>query len=381
MLHFSPEEFARRESALHAAREAAGLDALLLFAPESHYWLTGFDTFGFCFFQCLVVTNRGNTLLTRSADLRQAEHTSTIKDIRVWKDAAGANPAEDLAVLLKELGLSGKKVGIEFDTHGLTAHNWRRVEAALNSLVTLVDASYLVSDLRLVKSEEELAYVREAAHLADLAFDAGLDAIGPGAGEAAVLSAMQGAVLSGGGDYPGNPFIVGAGDHALLCRYQSGRQTLAAHDQITLEWAGVYRQYHAAMMRTVVVGPPRPEHLSMYGAARDALLACEEALRPGNTMGEVFAAHAKTLDAHGLGEHRLNACGYSLGSRYAPSWMEHQMFYEGAPTIMTPGMVFFLHMILMDSKSGTAMTLGRTSVITETGPEVLSAHSLDLPRV
>jgi len=74
----------------------------------------------------------------------------------------------------------------------------------------------------------------------------------------------------------------------------------------------------------------------------------------------------------------VHACGYSLGPRFAPSWMEDQMFYEGAPTIMEPGMVFFLHMILMDSESRTAMCLGRTSLVTDGAAEPLSRMPLDM---
>ena len=81
-----------------------------------------------------------------------------------------------------------------------------------------------------------------------------------------------------------------------------------------------------------------------------------------------------------LGGEPVFLCGYSLGARFSPSWMEQQMFFEGAPQIMGPGMVFFLHMILMDSDSGAAMSLGRTSLVTETGSEPLSALSLELPR-
>jgi len=96
-LHFSPQEFDRRKGALLAAIAQARLDGLLLFQQESMYWATGYDTFGFCFFQCLVVAADGRmALLTRSADLRQARHTSIIADVRIWKDAADANPALDL---------------------------------------------------------------------------------------------------------------------------------------------------------------------------------------------------------------------------------------------------------------------------------------------
>jgi Xaa-Pro dipeptidase len=95
-------------------------------------------------------------------------------------------------------------------------------------------------------------------------------------------------------------------------------------------------------------------------------------------MGEVFAAHAETFDRRGLSTHRLNACGYSLGAVYAPSWMDWPMFYAGNPVAIEPGMVFFLHMILMDSGTGTAMTLGRTSLVGEGGAEPLSRAPLEL---
>ncbi|MEM9783807.1 MAG: M24 family metallopeptidase, partial [Pseudomonadota bacterium] len=185
----------------------------------------------------------------------------------------------------------------------------------------------------------------------------------------------------GGGGYPGNAFIIGSGRHALLCRYQEGRRRLETDDQLTLEFAGVHAHYHAALFNTVVIGRPRPDHAAMHAAAAEALLSCEDAMRPGATMGAVFDTHARTLDAHGLGEHRLAACGYSLGPRFPPSWMEEEMFFEAAPTVIEPGMVFFLHMILMNSSSGTAMCLGRTSLIGTQGAEPLSRMPLEMIRV
>ena len=375
MLHFDRAEYEERLARTRAAMAEADLDVLLVFSPESQYWLTGYDTFGYCFFQCLVLSDREPVLLTRSADLRQAELTSTVADIRLWRDRAGATPADDLAALLGDLGLAGRRTGWETRTHGLTHANGAMVAARIEGLV---EASDLVSRLRLVKSPAELACVRRAAALADRAWDAGRALIGAHAEEGEILAAMQGAVLAGGGDYPANPFVIGSGAHALLCRYASGRRRLTARDQITLEWAGVWRHYHAALMKTVVVGEPTPRHLALQAAAEEALAACEATLVPGATMGEVFAAHARVLDAHGLSEHRLAACGYALGARFAPSWMEDQMVYEGAETVIAPGMVVFLHMILMESPTATANCLGRTSIVGESGAEPLSAMPLAL---
>ncbi|HEU4519525.1 MAG TPA: Xaa-Pro peptidase family protein [Microvirga sp.] len=378
-LHFSTTEFSRRRSLLLGAMAEAGLDGMLLFQQESMYWLTGYDTFGFCFFQCLVVTGDGRmALLTRSADLRQAQHTSTIADIRIWKDSAEADPSRDLRALAADLGLAGKRLGVEYESYGLVAANGRRLDAAFAGFADLVDASTLVTRLRAVKSEEELEHVRRAGALSDKADEAALALIRAGADEGEILAAQHAAIFRAGGDYPGNEFIIGSGRDALLCRYKSGRRVLDARDQITLEFAGAYRRYHAAIMRTVVIGDPRPAHLAYHRAAREALLACEAEFVPGRTAGDVFTAHARVLDEHGLNRHRLNACGYSLGAKFTPSWMDWPMFYEANPWVIEPGMVLFAHMILMDSETETALCLGRTSIVAQGGAQPVNLPDLDL---
>jgi Xaa-Pro dipeptidase len=377
-VHFSEQEMLSRKQRLLEAMAAAGLDGMLLFAQESHFWLTGFDTFGFCFFQCLYVGADGRmALLTRSADLRQAQHTSNIADIRIWKDDAQANPAKDLATMLADLGARGR-LGVENDSYGLTHYNGRRLEAALEGVATLVEASRLVAELRVTKSPAEIAFVREAARLSDLADRAAIDRLGAGVDEGAILAAMHSEIFAGGGDYPGNEFIIGSGADALLCRYKSGRRRLDDDDQLTLEFAGVARHYHAAIMRTHVVGRLKPLHRAYHAAAREALLACEAELRPGRTAGDVFQAHAKALDAHNLSRHRLNACGYALGAKFTPSWMDSPMFYEGNDFVIAQSQVYFLHMILMDSDSQTAMCLGRTYLVGPRAAEPINAPDLDL---
>ena len=379
-IHFSPTELAARKSRLLAAMAAERLDGMLLFAQESDYWLTGYDSFGFCFFQCLYVGADGRVaLLTRSADLRQAQRTSNLEDIRIWKDGADADPTRDLRSMLDDLG-AGARLGVEFDSYGLTAFNGRRLEAALAGRASLEDASKLVPRLRATKSAEELFFVREAARLSDLADLASVEATRAGADEGEILAAMHHAIFAGGGDYPANEFIIGSGADALLCRYKSGRRRLDADDQLTLEFAGVSRHYHAAIMRTHIVGREKPLHRAYHSAAREALQACAAQLKPGRTAGDVFAAHARVLDAHGLSPHRLNACGYSLGAKFTPSWMDAPMFYEGAPFELGPDQIYFLHMILMDSDSQTALCLGRTYLIGARDAEPLNAPDLDLVR-
>ncbi len=372
-------ELADRRARTGAAMAAAGLDALLCFRQESMHWLTGYDTFGYVFFQCLVLGADGRTmLLTRAPDRLQAAQTSVIEEVGIWIDAPDAKPAEALRDLLRARGLAGKRLGVEWEAYGLTARNGQRLAAALDGVATRVDASELVSRLRVGKSPAELAHVRKAAELADAALAEAKALARPGAFEGDILAAMQGAIFRGGGDDPANEQIIGSGPHALLCRYHSGRRNLDANDQLTLEFAGAFRHYHACLMRTLLVGRPDPRLLSMHAAAKDALFAAEAALRPGRPIGEVFDAHARVLDDAGHRAHRMNACGYSLGTTFAPNWMDWPMFHAGNPYVAEPGNVFFIHIIVFDADAGLAMTLGRTSEVTAAGAVPLSTADLDV---
>ena len=378
-LHFSNQEFLKRKTKVLQSMKEQNLDAILMFRQESMYWLTGYDTFGYVFFQTLVLDNKGNIiLLTRAPDLRQAQNTSDIEDIRIWVDKDGSNPADDLKDILDELSLKGKKVGIEYEAYGLTGRNALRLNKSLENYCNIEDQSELITKIRVVKSSEEIVYVKKAAELADLALDQAWKHTKAGASEAKILAEMQRIVLEGGGDYPANEYIIGSGHNALLCRYQSEKRILSNTDQLSIEWAGTYKHYHSAMFRTIVVGKSNPKHIKMHQACLEALQNCEKKLIPGNTVGEVFDVHAQTFDNLGYNKSRMNACGYSLGSTFSPNWMDWPMLYTGNPYKIVPGNIFFMHMILMDSENNLAMNLGETYLVTENGNERLGKQKLDL---
>ena len=379
-VHFTNQEFKNRKEKLLRSMGKANIDALLMFKQESMYWLTGYDTFGYVFFQCLILDKSGNIiLLTRAPDLRQAQNTSIIKDIRIWVDKNTANPNNDLKKILNELKLEGKKIGIEYDAYGLTGKNALLLNKSLNEHYKIEDKSELISQLRVIKSTEEILYVKKAAELADKALDEVWKNAKAGVSEAKILAEMQKVIFENGGDYPANEFIIGSGHNALLCRYQSEKRILSNPDQLTIEWAGTYKHYHSAMFRTIPINKANQKQYKMYDACLEALNKCEEKLVPGNTVGEVFDIHAKTLDDHGYIKSRMNACGYSLGATFSPNWMDTPpMIFAGNPLILKPGMVFFMHMILMDSENQLAMNLGETYLVTEKGNERLGKQKLDL---
>ena len=378
-LHFSKEEFSNRKEKTLNSMKNEGVDALIMFRQESMYWLTGYDTFGYVFFQALVLDQKGNViLLTRAPDLRQAQNTSNISDIRIWVDKDGANPADDLKIILDELNLKGKKIGVEYEAYGLTGRNALRLNTVLQNYCSIEDKSELITKLRVIKSNEEISYVKKAANLADKALDEVWKHAKAGVSESKILAEMNRVIFEGGGDYPANEFIIGSGKNALLCRYQAEKQILNNQDQLTIEWAGTYRHYHSAMFRTIPIGKADPKHHKMHEACVEALTNCENKLKPGNKIGEVFDVHAKTFDDYGFKNSRMNACGYSLGATFSPNWMDWPMLYTGNPYEIQAGNIFFMHMILMDSENQLAMNLGETYLVTEKGNERLGQQKLDL---
>ncbi len=365
-LHFSREEFAGRQERACARMAEDGLYGLLIFRQESMYYLTGYDTSGYTMFQGMYLGADGAlALVTRSADLRQSRMTSVIEDIRIWVDREDANPAEDVRDMLESHGCRGRRLGVEYHAYGLTAQRGKLVDAALSGFCDLVDASDLVRLLRLVKSPAELDYVRRAGELADAALAVANRITVPGASVGAVYGEMVSAIMVGGGDLSASRGPMGCGEEALLVRYHSGHGTVAEPDQVTFEFAAAYRHYHTALMHVVVTGKVDPRHQQMFDACVEALEACEASLRPGTTVGEVFDTHARSFTEAGYAGHFLNACGYTMGATYPPTWMDWPMLYTGNPQVLEPGMVFFMHMVLLTSDTGLAMSLGETAIVTE----------------
>lgn len=380
---FSEEEYDARLTAARGALAERGLDALLVFAQESLYYLFGYDGGGYVFFQCAVLRADAapTVLLCRRPDVAQARDTARIEEIRVWLNAEDASPAADLVAILRDTGLSGRRVGIETDSYGLTGFNHRAVVDAAEGVVDLVEANDLVRRLRLVKSPAELDLMRAAAGLADAAVTAIAAAARPGVLDSALTAAAMKAMLEGGGDMPPAGPLVNSGSRAVYGRGVGGARGLAAQDQVMIELVGTYRRYNACIERCVAVGEVSADQRSMHTLVENTLAEMLDAFRPGAPLGRVDEIHRARLDAAGYAEVRYAACGYSLGATYRPCWMDvPPMIYAGNPLELRPGMVFFPHVMLGDTRSGVAMGVGETVVVTEGAPEVLSALPRDLLR-
>jgi Xaa-Pro dipeptidase len=386
VLRFPETEHRRRLARTRKLLVERGLDAILIFAQESHYYLTGYDTAGYVFFQAgLITADDGNTaLLTRTPDKRQAEVASLYDEVHIWLNAEGADPARDLRAIVEARGLKGARIGVELANHGLTAANWRLVESAMAGFCVLEDASDLVRSQRLVKSAAELELVRAAGNLADAATMAAIRAARPGVYDTALSGAAVTAMLAAGADMPSGGPLVNVGPRALYGRGIGGARKIETQDQVLIELAGSACRYHVVVEHTVAVGPVDPRQERQMAVAIEALERIKAAARPGELLGTLDDIHRGVLDRAGFAHARYAACGYALGCTFKPTWMDvPPMIYSGNPLVLEAGMVFFVHIMIPDATTGLVVGVGQTFAIGEAGSgvETFSALPLQLWKV
>jgi len=365
-LHFPVNEYDRRLSATVNALAEQGLHGLVVFRQESMYYLSGYDTSGYTMFQAMYVGVDGRmALLTRSADRIQSRLTSIIPEIRIWSDREEASPAEELREMLRDYGCEHQIIGIEYHAYGLTGQRALAVNEALHNFCTVIDASDIVRLVRLVKSNLELDYVRKAGEICDAMLEVSIQETRPGNTVKSVYGDMLRLLMREGGDPSASRWPMGAGESAVFCRYHTGDEIIQENDQVIFEPAAAYRHYHACMMYSIVTGQLHPRQQAMHESCVEALENCLALLRSGNTVGELYEAHNNAFERGGYTNAALAACGYSLGISYPPTWMDWPMIWANNPQVLQPGMVFFLHMILLDDRTGLSMCLGETAIVTE----------------
>jgi Xaa-Pro dipeptidase len=374
-LHFTEAEFADRQRRAREELARRGLDGLIVSRIEDQYWLCGLDTQGFTIFHSMFLSvDGGLTHLSRSADLANIAYSSLCRDVRLFDDAHGLSRAGAIKEVLRDHGMQGRRIGVELDSFGMLPDLYLQLRDELDGWCDLVDASDVIRPMRLVKSDQELAYMRRAGEILTEASQSAMALTRPGAFEGDLMGEFQRVVASRDGELCADPnFPMGSGRKALLVRHVAGRGDVGHNDQVTFEPGAAYRHYHVANMFTVLTGPDiDPIHLKMHEACVDALDAVQHTLRPGRTLGEVYEAHRAAFARRGFDHAALRACGYPMGAMWPPTWMEKPVIARGEPQILQPGMTIFTHMILTDRASGRTMLLGETAAVTHGAPEVLT---------
>jgi Xaa-Pro dipeptidase len=362
---FPDAEFHRRLAATQAEMRARDIDVLLVHAPENIYYLTGYETSGYFEYQTLAVPADGAPeLLIRNVERLGVDEYSWLDGAHLWKD--GTDYLAATAAIVRRLSPRGR-VALELHSWFLPAATAAALRENLREHPT-VASDRLVERIRLVKSDAEIEYVRQAAALADLAMTAAVAAARPGASENEVAAAAHAAQVGAGGEYPALPHYISSGDRLELGHAHWTDTVLHLGSLVKMEYLGVRRRYHAGLTRPVSIGPAHPDvaaDVDLCVRLQDETLA---ELRPGAPVDRLARAARRRLTDAGRPAFRIRL-GYSMGIGFPPTAGEGQTadLREDAHWDLAAGMV--LHML---SVLRVGLVVSDTVLITPSGSQRLT---------
>ena len=367
---FSDKELARRVAAVRAEMAARDIDIAVLSAPESVFYLTGLDHWGYFAPHHLIVPADGEMVLVTRA-MERVTIENQVRNARFSGHSDSVTPASHLA---RELAaLKGRRLGFEVASTGLTFAAGQDLVAALG-LADWADISTLTHTLRLVKSDEEQALMRAAAKASDAGTLAAIATIHDGATEAEVAAECTAAMIRAGSNPPGfGPFI--RPEHRIAEEHTTwGDGTYKAGGRVMLELAGCVSRYHAPMGRLIHIGQIRDEDAAMAEISKRAFEASLNGLRAGRKAREVYADWQAVVDDAGMPHYRRHHCGYLVGLGMAPSWtggnsvtgLRHDSDLE-----LREGMTFHLLSWFTETGRGDYF-VSNTALLGANGPELLT---------
>jgi Xaa-Pro aminopeptidase len=374
--------------------EAEGLDALIATTTENLYYVTGFRSIAHALFRGLelygVFTRQGTGLVIPyidttgvAADGIVADHLACYgkfffdyaadpgvigEKVRQWTAAPAAGPAEALAGVLGDLGVTGRRVGL--DEAGLFPQAWQRLGERLRG-TTLVPAYQLLRGARSVKSPQEIGRLERAAQIAEDGIAAVLAMLKPGVTEAGAGHVYEQEVLRRGAA----PFftVITMGERAALADvYPSGR-ALRPGDLVRFDLGCVVDGYRSDISRTAVLGRPTDKQARYYAAILAGEQAAIAAMRPGVLASEIFDVGVGVTREHGIPHYQRTHVGHGIGLEpYDPPTLN-----AATRTPLEPGMVFCVETPYYEHGWGGVQVEDAVE-ITATGTRRLTRSSPDL---
>ncbi len=377
-LAFSVAEYRQRLGRVQAEVQSRGLDVLMVYWPENIYYLTGYHTVGYFGYQVLFVPAAGDpVMLVRRLERQNVQDLTWLDGCEVYQDTE--DPLDVTARVLTDRGWSARAVGIELDAWFLTTRHFLGLRKRLGGFDP-TDASQLVNRIRLVKSPAELRYIRAAARAAEASAAAAVAAIRPGVREYEVAAEMHAALFRAGSTYLGHPPLLGSGPRSGRAFVTWSARTIRANEPVHIEPGGCVQRYHAVLIRTIHVGPPRDrKFLRLVDLSLEGLHDGLATLRAGVTSAEVDDALKGPVRRAGLGETAFSRGGYAVGIGFPPDWGEGrtQSIKQGDPTVLQANMTFHvLSNLWYEGK--TLVAFSETARVTESGCEVITRFPREL---
>lgn len=376
---FSDEEFTLRRHRAREAISAVGLDWLIVFHPVSIRWLTGSDAKSYQEFQCLLLSAKPGPIvvLTRDGERNEYRDDALVDELHTWGGGEPEDPMEALANLAKSLGLSGTRIGMEVPAFYLHPHHYVRIRQVLGP-ERIAEVTNLIHDLTLVKSPQELLYIREAVRIADLAMTRFVGSIAVGRSELELAGEVYHALLSSGGGLAASPINLVSGERSCFSHGAPTSRRLKRGDFGNIEYGATFKRYTATIGRQFCLGEPSARMIELYDVVRRAADECLATVRAGVPAAEPHEAAKRVINDAGLNHGRVHLSGYGLAPGSPPSWAEPLFLFGGSTRVLRAGMVITIEPPVFLGEERLGARLIDNVLVTEGGYELLTQFPREL---
>jgi Xaa-Pro dipeptidase len=376
---FERGEYESRLARVSERLEAESLDGLICIAPESLFYLCGYDAHTHFSEQALMIDRDSEPILViRDVDGALAEESAAVGEVRTYHHGS-EDPAELIGGWWKERHPGTATIGVETMSFAAPWAYGMRLERAFDGVAALRDASEVVGRLRVVKSPAELAYVREAARLNNLGVAAAIEHAKPGISELELAAEIDYAMRRAGSEYPAMPVWLESGRRTLAGHGTPTTKALEPGDPVTFCFGSAKRRYNVTSYRTISLGEPSEAFRHHYDIAKEGLRALVDATRPGVPVKEASAAAAAVFGEAGFSSDDLMRWGYGVGIGYPPSHLEMMLdITEDSDDVYAAGMVMCLHAGIYDESAGYGVMVGGDYILNEDSIEPVDKLGPDL---
>ena len=379
-LNFPQSEYDRRIRMTKAAMDRSGMQLLLVVDPAGMNYLTGYDGWSFYVHQGVLLALEAEHPIWfgRQQDANGARLTTWLPEANIfgypdeYVQSRTTHTMRYVAQLLRDQGLADRHLGVEMDGYWFSARMYLTLAEELPR-ARLQDATNLVNWVKTVKSEAEIALMRQAARICERVMQTAVDNIAPGVREKDVAAMVCAAQIAGSDEFGGSapaifPIMLAAERTTTAHLTYDPDRTYAKGDVVLLELCGARHRYHAPLSRTVFLGDPPDDLVKTADGVVAGLQATLAFIGPGITAEAVEARWREAI-AH-TGVVKPSRVGYSFGLNYVPDWGEHTVSLRpGDKTVLQPGMtIHFMPGIWLDTYG---FECSEPVLITEQGCEKL----------
>jgi len=376
---FSPEEFSSRRARVREAIASAGLDWLVVFHPVSIHWLTGSDAKSYQEFQCLLISARPGpiSVLTRAGEENEFRDDALVDEIRSWGGGVMEAPVAAFQRLAEAHGLINSRVGMEVPAYYLHAQHYVRLREFLGRAL-VSEPTNLIHDLKMVKSQMELAYIRQAARIADSAMDVFVGALTEGSSELEVAGEVYHSLLTSASGLAASPINLVSGERSCFSHGAPTERRLRRGDFGSVEYGATFRRYTSTIGRQFCIGPPTPRMRELYTLVRRAADACITEIRDGAPAVAPHEAARRVIVEAGLDHCRVHTTGYGLAPGFPPTWGEPLHMLGGSTYTLHAGMVVTVEPPVFIGDEHLGARIIDNVLVTADGAELLSQFRRDL---